>query len=1482
MWVSATVAIAFLVMALTLRIPSVQTYSVNKIIGFIEGKTGHQITLGYVSIRWFDRADFRNFLLYDLNGQVMLRTDRVRVDFDLFDFYSDRSLQLDGIYIDSADLFLAKYSDSTSINASVFLKSLGSDKSKPLKITADIFEIDKLRLQFENHPAPHRGTDYFDHNHFNFSINSLLLNEVVIDSGRINMRIFNFDGRDVSSGFEFTSFSSDLAFTQKNLVLSNARIETPHSTIGDSLSFSYSSPAVLAYMTDSVDLDWKLKDVRIGHRDLAYFGNIGKWREPVLLDGTINGKVKRLHFKNSTVKLRDESRFYGNVSFYGLPRLENTFIDLDVQNAHLKEKRVQELASRPDMQIGDLHFSGQLIGFLNDFVAQGVIDTKAGLMSSDLNLKFGKDLTTARYRGSLSLKDFEPGLVLEGLDMIDKINFEGQVDGIGLTRNSADFNLKATVRQTKILNHHYDYASTDGRFRSNFFSGNVEIMDTSLVLSGQARIDFSTPTEIIDIDVSVDSADLFVLGISKKPLVVTADIRADLQELNINESRGMIVLDKIEVDQGAQSVKVSDIEIEAINNGKKKYTVRSDDLQAILQGEFRITDLLRDIPQNAKEYHRIFTEGYNRQPGNIDTMRTRSQYSAQLDIKAPNLNTYLDFVGIPFNFSDDFEFSGSFNQNHDARFSIFVKVDTFRLGNREFIGNTLELDASKDIDSLGVLALMQLVSKEQKWDVVSSTVDFSSESVWSDNELKLNLSLKQPKNGSEADLNTKINLLQDTIQVKLLSSTLKAFDKPWDISRSNVINILEDRVIVKDIQLYNQSQSVRVDGVVSDSLATQLNIDFENFEMRNISAILPKNFDGVLNGTAKLTRVSANDPFMFNSESTINNLKFEGIHVGDLNGRSYWDREVNGLSLNYNLQREEVNTIQLSGHVKPFDEDQVDIKVKFDQANFNIIEPFFSAIISNVAGYASGDIKITGLIKAPRIDGKAQLENGVVTLDYLNTTYHFSGDVSFEDQNLKLLGVQVLDRFDNQAKVVGSLSHRNFRNFHADVVVDHENFELLNTTISQNSLYYGNAYSTGRIELIGPVENILIKANVTTAPGTRIYFPFTDNSQVHTQEYITFINAGDSVEISESAEDVDLTGITLDFNVNVTEDAYSELIFNPRTGDIIRGRGNGNLQLNIDSNGEFKLFGSLQVKQGAYNFTTSIINKEFQLVPDGTISWYGDPYQGELNLEATYRQIADPNDWRTPEQWGDISNVQSPGQGQSASNLSQRSPVSVVLGLTGQMMNPEIDFRLEMEDQSGGDQIKWRNLLAIVNSNEEELKRQVFSLLMLGKFSYENEFVVGGSLQQGIGSSVSEFVSNQLSYWLNQVDDNLEISFDLDALDQDALNTFQLRLAYTFLDGRLRITRGGGVTTVVDEGKRVAENIIGDWSVEYLLTESGKLRIKVFSRSDQVLSQDIEQQTGVSVQYVQSFDEFREFLGLSKNNTETAPSISSSGDSSQR
>jgi len=454
----------------------------------------------------------------------------------------------------------------------------------------------------------------------------------------------------------------------------------------------------------------------------------------------------------------------------------------------------------------------------------------------------------------------------------------------------------------------------------------------------------------------------------------------------------------------------------------------------------------------------------------------------------------------------------------------------------------------------------------------------------------------------------------------------------------------------------------------------------------------------------------------------------------------------------------------------------------------------------------------------------------------------------------------LIDSKGNTANLEGKFVHQNFKNFSIDITGKMDKFMVLNTTIKENELFYGTGIASGNITFTGPIEDITIKAKAITERGTKFYLPMGWSSSSQFEDYISFVDFSDSVNLNSKTEkDVKITGINMDFDLDITQDAYGEIIFDINSGDIIRGRGNGHLSMNINTQGKFNMFGDYEFVEGGYNFTMyNIVNKEFTIKPKSKITWSGDPYNGIMDIDASYKLTTSlaPLVDTTYQDLPDVKRIY---------------PVEVLLRLKGLLLSPDIAFQIIIDDYPKSNVDLDTQIKAFLNTvavDQQELNRQVFSLLILRRFSLPNSFSSTGT----IGSSVSEFVSNQLSYWISQVDENLTIDMEMDlrSMDADALKTFQLRVSYTFMDGKLIVTRDGGFTDPNNEAS--IGSIAGDWTLEYLLSNDGKLRIKLFNKTNynQLNSSSTGGASqalisgGFSLIYTTSFDSLSELFNRKK------------------
>jgi hypothetical protein len=564
---------------------------------------------------------------------------------------------------------------------------------------------------------------------------------------------------------------------------------------------------------------------------------------------------------------------------------------------------------------------------------------------------------------------------------------------------------------------------------------------------------------------------------------------------------------------------------------------------------------------------------------------------------------------------------------------------------------------------------------------------------------------------------------------------------------------------------------------------------------------------------------------------------------------------------------------------------QFNLTGKLNDAPVVLAQPFLAGILDKLGGTGQGELMLTGMFSAPNLTGAVDVQNGRFTFGYLGTTYTFADRITFTNTAILIPGIKLHDAQGNTATVDGSVNHQGFQNMSLNLRANFRKFQVLNTTRKDNDLYFGAAYGTGTATVTGPVDDLVVNVRATSEAGTRLALPLDNAAKAEQASYIKFVNRNlpDSVKrrqaITAAAlaaqNKVDLSGIQLNMNLTVTPDAYLEILLDEATGDVIRGAATGQLRLNIDTRGDFNMYGQVEIVRGAYNFTLQgLVNKEFVVRPGGIISWNGDPLDGQMSVTATYTQ-------RTS-----LAPILQGGTGTGAGGAGAAVvPVTAVMTLTGPLLLPTIKLALEFEDAPSSLQNDLASFIALLRNDEQELNRQVFSLLVFRTLSPQNVSGFagisltgqGGSSQNSlVQNSLGQIISSQLGALTSQIDQNLEIDFNINGLTADQLQALQVRLSYSFLNGRLRLTREGGIsntaTTTTTSGITTTNqtSLLGDFSLEYFLRPDGKFRAKLryetTPRTADLINNINQNQAraGISLLHTEEFNSLRELFGREK------------------
>ncbi len=1456
-----------------IQIPAVQTRILNTITKSLASQTDFRIEIGYANLTWYDKFILEDIAVYDELDSALIATDKLQANISLYTLIMERKIKLEELELDKPDIRLIKTSDSTGLNITRLIGQLRKNKTSKSssKLTIGSITVNDGAFTYSNltKPAITEGKDY---NHFRYKNINTRADQFTQSNDTITFELVYMQGVDLTDQLNIHALSGFFSYCNQSMSLAHMNLKTDHSQVKDSIRLQYPSSQALGYFTDSVSFYINLDSSFISSRDIALFApSVANIDELYEIDGQIKGKVGNLMASNIQLRFGKNTSIDGNLNFFGLPKIKETFIDLSCKNATLEPadltKYFPESIHQQLLNAGTIAFRGEFQGFPTDFVANGAFDTKAGFVESDINLKLGSKKQTF-FSGNLSLQHFDLGKILDKEDIYQEIYFNGQVNGKLQEFKNPELSMTANIDSIGIRGYTYANIYADGQLANDYFEGKLKTKDPNLVFDGQLNIDFRENKEKINITACLDALKLKPLGFAEKDIFISSHINADLEGFHIDSLKGFANLENTKLLIESDLLQFDSIKfISQKNNNERIIALETDGLSAQAKGDFKnsnvvkeINDLYKELRLNLINDEEQITTYYEQKE-----VEEAESFEVELKINFWDANRFIQPFRPDIKVSKNLIFDGHLTSDNTSIVTLNSVLDTLAIGDNLLLKNQLDIFISKKHNQRNTLASFFISSNEQQWNENSRTDNIYFETIWSNDHMDLEFNLAQENLDNNLDLKAGVDFLQDSILFYFKKSDIQALGKYWSFDSANQVIFHNDKFIFDNVSLRQDDQSIAVNGILSNVPSEQLHVDIRNFSVKSLNTISPIEISGIVDGNIDINMLE--DDILIGSNIKAQSFYIEDFLVGDIDCFSDWENNRDRLGLNFTVNRSDKRIIDVMGYFYPMrDGNQLDMQADFDNANLNIIQPFIKDYFTNLSGLASGSFYISGTPTAPILDSKNKpgtITDGHITINYTNTTYTFSGGIVFEENQIGVDNLKLVDSRNNEATFNGGIFHDGFQHFILDIAGQYNNFKLLGTGPKDNSLYYGTAFATGNINILGAVNNLQIKAYAKTNKGTRISIPIGELSEynVEQKDYISFVDLSDpehQKRIAQIAEEeINLKGLKLDFEIEVTNDAYTELIFDVKSGDIIRGRGNGNIKLLIDPYGDFNMFGDLQIESGGYNFTLyNIINKEFDIQKGSSISWYGDPYGAQLNIHARYRQLAS---------LAPILNVTS-----NDSKVRTKYPSIVDLYLNGNLMSPEISFDIDIQDYpdnifSEGNLIpvedKVRAFKSRLDANEQEMKRQVFSLVILRKFSPENSFQVNTS--QTFGNSLSEFVSNQLSYWATQVDENLEVDVNLAGLSDEALNTFQLRLSYSFLDGRLKVTRGGGFAD--EQNHSDISSIIGDWTVEYLLTPDGRFRAKMYSRSNanSYTSRELgnnNNETGFSFQYIRSFDQLKDLL----------------------
>ena len=701
---------------------------------------------------------------------------------------------------------------------------------------------------------------------------------------------------------------------------------------------------------------------------------------------------------------------------------------------------------------------------------------------------------------------------------------------------------------------------------------------------------------------------------------------------------------------------------------------------------------------------------------------------------------------------------------------------------------------------------------------------------------------------SIGDFNIKGNLTphEKGYVLSIDNQRLEMLGKEWDIYADNEIVVAPDFLEINDLSLSDGYRVIEIADIQNRGIDVQL----KQFNFSTLNGIIDYDkIDFTREGDLKIRYDNVYDSKAYLQGS---------LTVGDfrLNEESYGALEIS-------VDRSEDN--QVSGFVSidkgeqvvkasvNYDPESKEIAGDIKARNFpvNIFNYIIGDGISETIGTGDVSGKISGTLDNIDLLASAFMKDAGVKIDYLGTSFFMDKQIiEITEDYVDFNGVKITDIEGNVGNMSGGMRHDFFSDFNMELLIEADKAVIVNTTEYENPIYYGYGVGEVTASFGGTFGSTDMKINAVTGPGTVLNIPIAYSSYDYDESFIKFVKKEDLLAKTDTAETYNfiIEGLDVEMNLTMTEAAKVNIIFDKKKGDIIKGQGNGGMQIYVRRSGEFQVFGEYDVTEGEYLFTSrGVVAKPFTVRRGGKIRWTGDPVNAALDIVADYG-VRTSLDVFLDEFFATAPEVVR----QEAKN---RQEVNLIMNLGGVLYSPEVTFDLDFPSLTGEIRTFADTKLRTLRRNKVALNNQVAYLLTTNQFLPSNNLageVFGDQfVQSAVASNISEFVASQLSLvvtgllqeWLAENGLIAGIDFNIGIRNSTFFNTddntgdiypdeieVNVNNRFRFLNERLSL--GTGVTYVRESQLRANDYYVPEFVVAYYLTDDRKLKLRVYGRYD--------------------------------------------------
>ncbi len=1336
------------------------------------------------------------------------------------------------------------------------------------KITMKSIDLEDNSLTYKSGYSP-EIKNLFDVNNLEYNHLTLDASDFSYSTDLTKVLVKKFSAID-QNNFAITGCEADFRMDPHSVSARKLKVQTPYSTLDADLDLQYSSLATLLDSVQFSNLNLDLRNLSFKNSDLLYFkpdliaqpffknaSNI------TIISGKISGQMNNLNAKNLSVRTGVNTLIETDFTIKGLPEVKTAFYDFPNLSIISGKKDIVMMAGPyiPDSIDIPENISMQVVfkGKMKSFESTANMSSSFGAA----NLVALID-PTENFSSKVSMSSLDIGRFLKDTILYGPVTLIAEATGQGLDMNTIKAKIKADVTQIHLNKYTYHNLKMEGTVTGKEFEGRINLNDENAVFDFDGLVNLNPNMERYKFRLDVKGADLQKLKLTKKDARIAFVAAADLKGGTFNQMNGTAGITNLIVAKGEKKYALDSLLFASVNEPKKSVLNFSSPLIGIkYTGTFSPADLSTELNNFVNNYFPFSDDNQLKkksEPSNFNFEIQLHNHPILSEVLLPQLKEFEPGI-----------IQGSFDsEKKELKLNGTMKNIVY--------GTTEIKDLAIDVNS-DAKALNYKISSSAISDSKFNIDNFSLDGKLADNKIVANLSSTDGKNKK---LQIKSQISKDKANYKLTLDPKEFYlvNNRWDIATDNYIEFGKQGFLIHHLFINHAGNQINI-ASVHDQFNDDLNIAIKNFRIDDISRIVEKDSSlvkGTVDGNILLKRV--NNSYGLVADAKVSNLIVHDVSIGNLTVKAE-NPSYGKFNIDVNLSGTD-NNLTANGYFIPNGGDNsISIKTIIQSLSLKTVQAFSMGQLKEASGTLAGNISVEGKAGAPDITGELVFSNAIIKPAFLNNSLELKHEtIQLKKDGIYFNSFTMLDAGQHIATIDGSVQMKQLSDFIFALQVNTKDFLLFNTTVKENKEFFGRMVIDSRINVNGPMKSPVVDAKVKMKKGSNFTFSVPEDKLTtdkgenvvefdNSLKFNPILNRG----VKKGGQTSGMTGFDLSSIVEIDKEATLRLLMDPSSTDSLVVKGEAALSFTMDRSGKMSLTGAYNLNEGSYLVSLeSVIKKKFDIDAGSTIIWNGDPLDAEISINARYSVRASPYDL-VADQISGLSDINKGG-------YKQRYPFLIILKLRGQILHPEISFSIQLPPEEKGILGGAVNQkLSMLNEDESALNKQVFALLVLGRFVQENPFQTESTgTSTLIRSTVGKFLSAQLNQLSSKILPGMELNFDIQSYDDyqsgqaKGRTQVQIGVKKQLFNERLSVQLGGAVDVEGDRAKQnSASDITSDVTVEYKLTKDGRFRMKGFRHNQYegaIEGQLVE--TGVGVVFVRDFNRWDRLFKSQKNRSDSS------------